>query len=119
MMNVQEIANRLVELCRKGEYQQCYQELYSPEVQSIEMDGSVCNGLEEMAKKGKEWNESIQEFHGSSIGEPIVSGNFFTLAMSMDVTFKNAPARMNFEEMCLYQVKDEKIIKEQFFYDQL
>ena len=26
---------------------------------------------------------------------------------------------MNFEEMCMYQVKEGKIVKEQFFYDQL
>ncbi len=118
-MNVQEIANRLVELCRQGKYEECYQELYSPEVQSIEMDGSVCNGFGEMKKKGDEWNAGIQEFHGSEIGEPIVSGNFFSLPMSMNITFKGAPAPMNFQEMCVYQVKDGKIIKEQFFYDQL
>lgn len=117
-MNTQEVANRLVELCRKGEYETCYRELYSPSAQSIEADGSVCNGLEEMAAKGKEWNASIEEFNSSSIGEPIVSGNYFSIPMTMNLKYKEAPAAVDFNEICVYQVKDGKVVKEQFFYDQ-
>lgn len=117
-MTTQEIANRLVELCEKGDYQTCYKELYSPDIQSIEADGTICNGLEEMAEKGKQWNANIEEFHGSGIGAPIVSGNYFSLPMWMDIKFKDAPARTKFEEICVYQVKDGKVVKEQFFYDQ-
>lgn len=119
-MTTQEVANKLVELCRKGDFQTVYQELYSPECVSLEPKGApmeVCNGMEEIAAKGKAWNESMEEFHGSEIGEPVVAGNHFCMAMSMDATFKEV-GREKMDELCLYEVKDGKIVKEQFFYTQ-
>jgi len=116
-MTTTEVANRLYELCKAGDYNTCYQELYAQDCKSIENDGTVCNGLEEMAAKGKQWNEGIEEFHGSSIGQPIVSGAYFSLAMGMDVKFKGSPVVTNFEEICVYHVKDGKVVQEQFFYE--
>lgn len=117
-MNTTEVANRLYQLCNQGDFKTCYEELYSADCQSIEADGSICNGLEEMAVKGKEWNEGIEEFYGSNIGKPIVSGSHFSLAMGMHLKFKGAPEATQFEEICVYQVRDGKVVKEQFFYDQ-
>ena len=116
-MTTQEIATRLVELVGKGEFQTCYQELYSPEIISIEADGSTVNGFEGIQAKGKEWNAGIETFHGSSIGEAVVSGNYFALPMSMTITYKGATEPVKFQEICLYHVNDGKIVKEQFFYD--
>ncbi len=117
-MNTQKIANRLVELCRKGEFEACYQELYNPAIKSIENDGTVVSGFDGIAKKGKDWIDSIEEFLGSTVGEPIIAGNYFSLPMSMDVKFKGTPAAIKFEEICVYEVKEGKIVKEQFFYDE-
>ena len=36
--------------------------------------------------------------------------------MTLDATFKSR-GRMQMEEICLYQVKNGKIVREQFFYD--
>jgi len=116
-MTTQEIANRLVELCSKGDYKTCYEELYSPEIKSIEADGSSVVGFEALAAKGKEWNESIEEFKDSGIGQPVVSGNWFSVPMHMTLRYKGAPEATKFEEICVYQVKDGKIVQEQFFYD--
>ena len=49
-------------------------------------------------------------------GYASVAGNWFTVPMSMDVTMKGHP-RMQMDEMCLYQVRGGKIVREQFFYD--
>jgi hypothetical protein len=35
--------------------------------------------------------------------------------MTMDATFKGR-GRVNMEEICVYQVKDGKVVREQFFY---
>jgi len=118
-MTTQEIATRLVDLCNKGEFETAYKELYSPECISLEPKGApweVCNGLEEMAAKGKAWNESMEEFHGSSIGEPIVADDHFSMTMMMEATFKGR-GREKMNELCVYEVKDGKIVKEQFFYN--
>ena len=117
-MTTQEIANRLAELCQKGEFQTAYQELYAPNCVSIEPKGSdmeVCEGLEAMAAKGKAWNESMETYHGSSVGEPVVAGNHFCMTMMIDATFKEG-GRVKMDELCVYEVTDGKISKEQFFY---
>jgi len=44
-----------------------------------------------------------------------VAGNYISVAMGMDVTMKGM-GRMNMDEIALYEVKDGKIVKEQFFY---
>lgn len=118
-MTTQEVANRLVELCNAGDYETCYKELYSPQCVSIEPKGAMmerCEGLEAMAEKGKAWNEMMEEFHGSAIGEPIVADNHFSLTMMMDATFKGK-GREKMNELCVYEVKDGKVVKEQFFYN--
>lgn len=117
-MTTQDIANRLVELCSKGEYQTCYQELYSPEIVSIENDGTSVNGFEAMAEKGKQWNAGIAEMHDSWMGTPVVSGNWFSLPMGMKMTRTGESSPTTFEEICVYQVQNGKIVKEQFFYDE-
>ena len=66
-------------------------------------------------EKGKAFANSIEERHGGSISDPTVAGKFFTIAMSLDATFKGQ-GRMAFDEICLYEVKDGKIISEQFFF---
>lgn len=117
-MTTQEIANQLVDLCRKGDFETAYRELYSPDCISIEPKGAqieLCEGMEAMKEKGRIWNESMEEFHGSTIGEPIVAGNHFCMSMSMEATFKEI-GREKMDELCMYEVKDGKIVKEQFFY---
>lgn len=119
-MTVQEIANRLVELCRKGEWDTCYQELYSPEARSIEPEGTPdreVKGMDAFKAKGEKWQSMIQEVHSSEIGDPVVAGNHFSLTWKTNLTFKGAPAPTDMDEICVYQVKDGKIVKEQFFYE--
>jgi len=53
--------------------------------------------------------------HGGYSNEPIVAGNHFAVLMGMDVTMKGA-GRMKMDEIAVYEVKDGKIVKEQFFY---
>ncbi|HZV37142.1 MAG TPA: nuclear transport factor 2 family protein [Pseudoxanthomonas sp.] len=121
-MNTQQIAERLVALCREGQYEQVYDELFADDAENIEMpamaSGPLGNakGLDAIRAKGKAWGEAVEQVHGGSVGEPSVSGNWFSVPMSLDVTMKGR-GRMQMEEMCLYQVRDGKIVREQFFYD--
>ena len=118
-MNTQEVANRLVELCRIGENMQAINELYDQNVVSKEMPGypsEIVSGKEAVLKKSQEWYASVEEFHGGEISDPVIAGNHFTCSMKMDCTFKEQ-GRMEIEEVCVYQVNDGKITGEQFFYD--
>ena len=119
-MTTQEIANRLVELCRTGQYEQCYQELYSPNIVSIEPSGAMtekAQGFEELKKKGEAWQDMVQEVHSGEVSDPITADGFFSCIMTTDLTYKDGN-RVKFSEVCVYEVQDGKIVKEQFFYRQ-
>lgn len=117
-MTTQEIANRLVELCRTSNYDQVYNELFAPNAVNIEPEHSnmpSVNGVEAIKQKGAQFNEMIQTVHGSYVSDPLVAGNHITLTMGVDFTGKDGN-RINMEEVCVYEVKDGKIVKEQFFF---
>lgn len=117
-MSTQEVANKLVELCRRGEWQQVHDELYHQDCESIEPAGTPwgnVKGMEAIAQKGQQWASSIEEFHGSEVSDPLVAGDYFTVRMKTDTTMKGM-GRVQFEELCLYEVQDGKVVKEQFFY---
>ena len=119
-MTTQEIAHRLVELCRQGQWQQAQEELYHQDAESIEPEGTPfgqAKGMEAIAEKGNKWEAAVEAVHGNEISEPQIAGNFFSVGMKSDITMTGM-GRMDFEELCLYEVQDGKIIKEQFFYKQ-
>lgn len=116
-MNTQEIANSLVDWCRQGNYERAYQELYSPDIVSIEPGGEnpVCNGMDEVIKKTQWWEETF-EVHGGEVGDPIVADNHFSVVFNMDTTHRPSGVRNKSAEIAVYEVQDGKIVKEQFFY---
>jgi ketosteroid isomerase-like protein len=121
-MNTEQIAQRLVELCRQGEYEQAQVELYADDAVSIEPEGlppealGNARGMDAIREKGRKFNESIETMHGSSVSDPVVAGNWFSVSMRLDVTMKGM-GRIDMSEICVYRVRDGKIVHEQFFYD--
>lgn len=117
-MTTQEIANKLINMCRQGQWGEAQQELYHAEIQSIEPEGAMTpntSGFEAKMQKFQHWAESVQEWHGVDISDPLVAGNHFSCRMNMDLTFKEG-GRTTIDELCVYEVKDGKIAKETFFY---
>ena len=118
-MNTKDIAQKWANFCREGKNLECITELYADNVVSKEMPGmpgELITGKQNVWNKSKAWLESVEDFHASEIGEPIVAGNFFTAKMSFDCTFK-ARGRQQMEEVCVYEVKNGKIASEQYFYN--
>lgn len=118
-MKTEEVAKNLVAWFNNGEEARCYQELYSPNVVSVEPhDGpmSVCNGIEEVMKKGEWWRENF-EVHSSKVSEPIVADDWFSVRFSMDTTHKPSGQRSEMSEIGVFQVADGKIVKEQYFFN--
>lgn len=117
-MTTQQVANRLVELCRKGQIQQAGEELYADSIVSLEPENAPvksARGKLAVAQKGAQFASMIEERHGGSFSDPIVGGRYFSLSMTLDATFKGM-GRMVMEEICVYEVKDGKIVSEQFFF---
>jgi hypothetical protein len=113
-MTTKEVADRLVALCRQGNIMDAQKELYSVEIESIEPAHAPvksAKGIDAVTKKGMAFADMIEDRHGGSVSEPIVEGSHFTIGWQMDVTMKGR-GRMNLEEICVYQVKDGKIVRE-------
>lgn len=119
VMTTQEIANRLVELCAEGDFESAQRELFSDDCVSIEQHATPAfeketRGLDAILEKGEKWMDMVKETHGIKVSQPLVATNSFAVTIFMDVTMKEE-GRMPMTELCIYEVKDGKIVKEQFF----
>jgi len=117
-MKTKEIADRLVAHCRQAKWEAAQRELYANDAVSREaaaMPGSdkETRGLAAIVEKGKKFDAGIEKVHALAVSEPLVADNSFAVTMSIDVTMKGQP-RMQFSELCVYEVKDGKIVSEQF-----
>lgn len=119
MKTTQEIANRLVELCRMGDYDTAYDELFHPEVEATEPANApnpgTTKGIDALKAKGEVFNEMIEEMHDGFVSDPLVAGNYITLTMGYDATFKGQ-GRVKEDEVVVYKVENGKIVSEQYFY---
>lgn len=118
-MTSQEVANRMGELFKENKWDQVQDELYSDDCESIEPANAPgmksAKGREALKQKGKEFQELIEEMHSAWVSELLVGGNYITCAMGLDVTMKGM-GRIKLDEVCVYEVKDGKVVKEQFFF---
>ena len=117
-MTTNQIAVRLKELCEKGEFETALTELFAEDALSIEPYAAMgfekeTKGLPAIRKKGELWNTMVEAYHSSKISDPIVAENSFALTMSMEVTMKGK-GRSTMTEICLYKLKNGKIISEEF-----
>lgn len=117
-MTTQQVATRLVDLCRQGKIMEAQKELYGETIESIEPShGRVksAKGIKAVTEKGIQFASMIEERHGGQVSDPLVFGNHFSIGWTMDVTMKGG-SRVNLEEICVYEVNNGKIVKEQFYF---
>lgn len=117
-MNTREIAQRLVAFSREGKWEEAQRALYAEDVVSVEphetpMFAKETRGLKAIMEKGKKFDAMVETMHALKVSEPVVAGNSFACTMQMDVTMKGQ-GRMNMTELCVYDVKDGKIVREAF-----
>ncbi len=125
MSDTTTVANRLCELCGKGQHHEAMQELYADNakhIEAMEMPGSpykrVTEGKATLLKMSEHWGKTTT-VHSASVGKPLVNGDQFLVEMKMDCTSSEGPMagqRMDMQEQCLYTVKDGKIVEARFFY---
>ncbi|HEX8339619.1 MAG TPA: nuclear transport factor 2 family protein [Tepidisphaeraceae bacterium] len=119
-MTTQQIAERLVVLCREVKNLQAVDELYGPNIESVESQGDetmpkVMNGIE--AVRGKNiWYFDNHDIHSVRVDEPLVTDTHFCVRMSVDATLKPTGRRVSMSELAVYEVEGGKIVREHFFY---
>ncbi|WP_431213053.1 SnoaL-like domain-containing protein [Puia sp. P3] len=118
-MTTQEVASRYNELAQQEQWFEIQDELFSADVRSIDPPTSPYFGYAEgkaaVRRKGEEFVSRIEAAHGASTGDPIISGNHFAVARSVDITVR-PHGRIQINQIMLYEVRNGEIISEQFFY---
>ena len=117
-MTTHEIAELLVTLCRKGEFETAQRELFAEEAVSIEPSATPefpqeTRGLPAIIEKGEKFSAMTEKVHSLAVSDPVIAGQSFACTMRMDITMKGQ-GRMDLTELCVYDIKEGKIISEQF-----
>jgi hypothetical protein len=117
----QSVADKLVELCSQGKFEEATKALYSPDIVSVEAgappgQSRETKGLEGVIKKG-EWWVANHEVHSAVVEGPLVAGSHFAVTFKLDVTFKPEKKRFTLEEVGIYKVSGGKVVYEEFFYN--
>jgi ketosteroid isomerase-like protein len=123
MSTTLEVGKKLVELCKQGKFMEAMEQLYSPNIVSIEAGAGPSmpariEGIAAVREKGEWWAKNHQ-IHSSETEGPWPHGDRFIARFKLDVTAKAGPMagkRMMLDETALYTVKDGKIVQEEFFY---
>jgi hypothetical protein len=122
-MTTQEVANRYHELAKQGKWFEIQDELFADDVKSVEPAEAPsryrylrsAEGKANVRKKAEEWVSRVETLYSSYFTEPVVGGNHFALGWGVDVDVAGL-GRRRIDEIMLYEVKDGKIVLEQFFY---
>lgn len=113
-----DVAHQLVAFCRAGKFIKAQTELMADDCEQIEpahANAPSSYGLLAILEKEKRMQATVVEMHTITVSEPIVAGAFFSVSMEFDLTSKNH-GRVKLEELATYQVRNGKIVREQFFY---
>ena len=119
-MSVQTVAHKFVELCRQGKNFDVMRTMYAPNIVSVEGDGKQTAGQGPVIKKSEDWGAN-KTFNGETVAGPFFNSanpDQFVVYFTFNVTPKATGKPITLEEVGIYTVgKDDKISREQFFYE--
>ena len=116
---IHEVAARFNELAQQEKWFEIQDELFADNVKSIDPPNSPYFGYAEgkanVRKKGEAFVKKIEEVHRTHTTEPVIGGNHFAAGREVDITVQGL-GRIQMNQIMLYEVKNGKIVSEQFFY---
>ena len=123
-MDAKEVGEKLVELCRRGGNLEAVTTLYDKDIVSVEAmsrpgSSGETRGIDAVHKKNEEWIEG-HGIHSVNIVGPFPHGDRFAVLYDYDVTPNSGPMkdqRMKMQEVAVYEVRDGKIVREEFYYN--
>ena len=118
-MNIHEIAKKLIELCRKSEFETAQKLLFANDAVSMEPHTNPgfdkeTKGLDAIIEKSRKWDFMVKDIHAITVSDPIVADQSFACSMRFNVIMKDGN-HWDMTELCVYRVKNNKIISEEFF----
>lgn len=83
---------------------------------SIEGDGRVYSGRDEVIAKYKEWQAGVI-VHGCEVTGPFIGQDSFSVIFDLDMESKDGSwPRMKLQEIANYTIQNGKVVKEEFCY---
>lgn len=115
-----EIGKKYVALVKEGRHEECLNELFAADAESVEAGGPpgmdrTAKGLDAIRGKSKWWNDNHIVHKADHLG-PFPNGDRFCVRFTYDVTNKPSGQRFVMDEIGLFTVSGGKITKEEFFY---
>ena len=122
-MDTKQVGDKLVELCKAGKNGEAIDTLYDKDIVSVEAQGgpsmpAEMRGIDAIRGKNQWWIEN-HEVHSAEVKGPFPNGDRFAVTYSYEITPKTGPEkgkRTRMEEIAVYDVKNGKIAREEFFY---
>lgn len=120
-MELQDLAQRLVDACNKGQAIDAVTDLYAEAVVSIEGRGTAgeprVEGKDKVLAKNQ-WFYENHVIHSMVANGPFFPeiGEMFSVYFDMDVTQKWSDERVQMREVALYQVRDSQVVEEIFMF---
>ncbi len=119
-MTSKEIGNQLVEFCRAGKNDEAIKSLYANDIVSVEAGAPPgqqreTKGLAACLEKSKHW-AAAHEIHAAKVEGPFPHDDRFAVMFDYDITRRADKQRFNMREVALFTVKNNKIVREEFFY---
>ena len=114
-MGTREIAERLVALCRSGEFVRAIEELYAPDVSQRENGDGPTVGRDALARACRGWLDS-RDLHSAEICGTHIGDSSFAVEFSYDLTPHATKTRLQWSEAGVYRVRDGKIVEVRFYY---
>lgn len=118
-MTTQDVADRFYQLAQEEKWFEIQDELFSDAVRSIDPKDSPYLGCAEgkaaVRKKGEDFVGRIEAVHSSRTTAPVVAAKHFVVGREKDMTVR-PHGRIHINQIMLYEVRDGKIVLEQFFY---
>ncbi len=118
-MTTQEVAARFYELAKEEKLFEIQDEFFADNVKSIDPENSpyfpYAEGKTAVRKKGEDFVKRIEAVHKATTTAPLVAGHHFAVGREKDLTVQGL-GRIQINQIMMYEVKDGKIVSEQFFY---
>jgi hypothetical protein len=108
-MTTQDVAIRLIHLCRNGEFVRAEEELYWQNAIHIEATGEKFEGIDKLILKEKQFLDKLIEKPLVNVSDPIIAGDFFAINMHLEFIHKEKGSGI-IDEILVYKVSNGKVV---------
>jgi hypothetical protein len=122
-MDTKNVGQKLVELCKAGKNGEAIETLYDKDIVSVEAQAAPgmpaeMRGIDAIKGKNQWWSEN-HDVHSAEVRGPYANGDRFAVTFRYEITPKIGEMqgkRITMDEVAVYDVRNGKISREEFFY---